>query len=176
MDASFQGPPWGEPETALPPSIPTESRGVPLSGFDRELFETMIESPDLAARAVETVNPEWLDTLAGKNDTFCIPRIGSGRSRAGSGVIVCLLLENDFLKNEIVTLQFRLTQREGKIAQSAEETIHVFDRAVRSNAKTAAEKHRQIAKLESASLDENEELEVLKQLFEGEKSRQQIDQ
>ena len=148
-------------------------REEPLSGYDRELFETMIESPDLAARAVETVNPDWLDTLAAKMILSAYQELElEGRDLDVESLL--LLLENDFLKNEIVTLQFRVAQRDGKSTQTVEERfVTVLERF--GYRETVAEKQRQIAKLETDSLNEDEELELLKQLFDGEKDRQQLD-
>lgn len=150
-----------------------EDREEPLSGFDRELFETMIESPELAGRAVETIDPEWLDTLSAKMILAAYQELDlQGRDLNVDTLMA--LLENDFLKNEVVTMQFRVAKRDGKIAQSTEERFQAllvqFDK--REN---IAEKHRQIAKLESLALDESEELDLLKQLFDSERSRQQND-
>ena len=54
----------------------------PLSRFDRELFETMIESPELAGRAVEAVDPDCLGHTRRKDAPFGIPRTRLGRSRS----------------------------------------------------------------------------------------------
>ncbi|WP_419580384.1 DNA primase [Stieleria magnilauensis] len=152
---------------------PNQDREVPLSSFDRELFEVMIESPELAGRAVEAIDPEWLDTLSAKMILAAYQELDlQGRELTVETLLA--LIENEFLKNEVVTMQFRLAQREGKITQSPEQRfqslLEQFHR--REN---IAEKHRQIAKLESLALDENEELDLLKQLFDREKDRQQID-
>ncbi len=34
----------------------------PLTGIDRDLFETLIESPELAGMAVEAIDPDWFDS------------------------------------------------------------------------------------------------------------------
>nr|WP_286178097.1 DNA primase [Rhodopirellula sp. JC639] len=159
--------------SATRPADPAQDGEVPLTSFDRELFETMIESPELAGRAVETIDPDWLDTLSAKMILAAYQELDlQGRDLTVETLLA--LIENDFLKNEIVTMQFRLAQREGKLSQSPEQRfqslLEQFHR--REN---IAEKHRQIAKLESLALDESEELDLLKQLFDSEKNRQQID-
>ncbi|MCO8124432.1 DNA primase [Stieleria sp. TO1_6] len=144
-----------------------------LSGYDRELFEIMIESTEMAGRAVEKIDPEWLDTLSAKMILAAYQELDlQGRDLDVETLL--LFLENDFLKNEVVTMQFRMAQRDGLTKQSAEERFQLilgqFHR--REN---VAEQHRQIAKIESASLEETEQLELLKQLFDSEKNRHQID-
>ncbi|MEM9589413.1 MAG: DNA primase, partial [Planctomycetota bacterium] len=37
-----------------------------VMGIDRELFETLIENPELAAMAVEAIDPDWLETTTAK--------------------------------------------------------------------------------------------------------------
>lgn len=145
----------------------------PLSGFDRELFETMIESPDLAGRAVESIDPEWLDSLAAKMLLAAYQQLDlQGRDLDVESLM--LLLENDFLKNEIVTLQFRLSERSEQLSLGADERFEALMRQYQER-ESRAEKQRQIAQLESSVLDESEELELLKQLFDGERSRHEID-
>ncbi|QEF98394.1 DNA primase [Stieleria maiorica] len=150
-----------------------EDREVPLSSFDRELFETMIESPELAGRAVEMIDPDWLDTLSAKMILAAYQELDlQGRDLTAETLLA--LIENDFLKNEVVTMQFRLAQREGKLSQSPEQRFQSLLEQFRRR-ENIAEKHRQIAKLETLALDESEELDLLKQLFDSEKHRQQID-
>jgi uncharacterized protein Yka (UPF0111/DUF47 family) len=71
-------------------------------------------------------------------------------------------------------MQFRLAESDGKITQTAEERFNAVLQQYRKR-ENIAEIQRQIAKLESSALDESEELDLLKQLFDSEKSRQQID-
>ena len=153
--------------------IAVAEREAPLSGFDRELFETMIESPELAGRAIEIIDPDWLDTLSAKMILAAYQELEL-QGRELNVETLLSLLENESLKNEVVTMQFRVAEREGKIAQSADQRFQAlleqFHRRV-----NVAEKQRQIAELESSVLDENEELVLLKQLFDNEKNRQQIE-
>ncbi|MEL6109784.1 MAG: toprim domain-containing protein, partial [Planctomycetota bacterium] len=155
-------------------TLPQDSfRQEPLSISDRELLETLIEAPELAARAVEIIDPDWLDTLAAKMILSAYQELDL-TGQALDVETLLLLLENDFLKNEVVTLQFRVSEYEGKISQTVEERFQAsLDQFHRRQEE--AEKKRQIAKIESSSLGEEEELELLKQLFDGEKDRQRFE-
>ncbi|MEO1526508.1 MAG: DNA primase [Planctomycetota bacterium] len=145
----------------------------PLAGFDLKLFEILVESPGLAARAVEIIDPDWLHSMTAKMLLSAYQELDlSGRELDVESLL--LLLENDFLKNEVVSLQFRVSQSEGKITQTVEERFQaLLDQFHRRQ--EDAEKERQIARIESSSLDEDEEIELLKQLFDGEKDRQRFE-
>ncbi|WP_149499886.1 DNA primase [Roseiconus lacunae] len=184
-DSYFHGDGYGseddEPSFGAPVSHAAEPQGsssprqadVPLSSIDRELFETMIESPDLAGRAVETVDPEWLDTYAAKMLLAAYQELDlEGRDLSVETLL--LLLENDFLKNEVVTMQFRLARREGRSTLSPEQRFQSVLKQYHDR-EEKADKLRKIAQLESSSLDEEQELEVLKQLFDSMKTSQQLD-
>jgi len=56
----------------------------------------------------------------------------------------------------------------GKVTKFVQEPVEI-------RVTLETEKHRQIAKIESAGLDETEEMDLLKQLFDSEKTRHQID-
>ncbi len=148
-------------------------RHEPLSSFDRELFEAMIQSPELAGRAIELIDPEWLDTLSAKTILAAYQELDL-QARNLDVESLLLLIENEFLKNEIVTMQFRLAQREGKVSQTAEERFQIVLQQY-TKRQTMAEKERQIAQLESAALDEDQQLALLKQLFDGERNRHELD-
>ncbi|KAA5538563.1 DNA primase [Roseiconus nitratireducens] len=149
-----------------------KDREEPLSGIDRELFETMIESTEVAARAVEAIDPEWFDSLTAKMLLSGYQDLDLAGHDLGVENLL-LLLENDFLKNEVVTLQFRVAQREGKVTVSPEDRFQAILEQYHRR-QNIAEKQRQIAIIESAGLDESEELALLKQLFDGERHRQQF--
>ncbi|OYP35528.1 DNA primase [Rhodopirellula sp. MGV] len=167
----YDGP--SEPSLDAPVSRQAVQQDIPLTSIDKELFEALLESPDLAGRAVETIDPEWLDTYAAKMILSAYQELDlEGRELTAESLL--LLLENDFLKNEVVTMQFRLARREGRSTLSPEQRFqsvlkHYHDREEKAG------KQRKIAQLESSSLDEEQELELLKQLFESAKTSQQLD-
>ncbi|MEM0927175.1 MAG: toprim domain-containing protein, partial [Planctomycetota bacterium] len=167
---AFQADPTSSRPSPRPDARETEQ---PLTGFDRELFETMIESPELAGRAVEAIDPEWLDTLTGKMILAAYQELDlQGRELDVESLL--LLLENDFLKNEVVTLQFRLSKRGEKLSLNAEARYEALLRQYQQR-ESRAEQQRQIAQIESSALGESEELELLKQLFDGERHRHESD-
>ena len=159
----LQGPP-GE----FAPQAPLQ----PITGIDRELFELLIESPDLAAMAVEAIDPTWLETNAAKMLLSAYQDLELAGRELDIDTVM-LLLENELLKNQLVSFVERIAQREGKLAEPPESRyLAVMSRY--SERASAEEKSGMIAKLESATLQEDEEAELLKQLFEAEKSRHGI--
>ncbi|WP_047814074.1 DNA primase [Rhodopirellula islandica] len=153
------------------PQRPHEpEQGTPITGVDRELFETLIESPEVAAMAVESIDPSWLYSNTAKMLLSAYQDLDlQGRDLDVDSVLV--LLENDFLKNQIITLQERIEQRAGHVLDEP----HLRYTAILTRFRERefdAEKSRQIAKLQSASLPEDEELAMLEQLFAAERIRQ----
>ena len=85
-----QGPPAQLPAPTL----------QPITGIDRELFELLIESPDLAGTAVESIDPVWLDSNASKMLLSAYQDLDlAGRDLTVESLL--LLIENEFLKNQI---------------------------------------------------------------------------
>ncbi len=141
----------------------------PLEGIDRELFETFIESPEVAAVAVEAIDPDWLESITAKMLLSAYQDLElAGRELDVDSVL--LILENEYLKNQVVSLESRVRQRQGKSIQTAEERYSAIMQRYRER-ESAAEKTRQIAKLETASLGPEEEDALLKELFEAERAR-----
>ena len=96
----------------------------PLTGIDRELFETLIETPDLAGMAVEAIDPDWLETNTAKMLLSAYQDLElEGRDLDVQSVL--LLLENEYLKNQVVSLDDRVRDREGKSTQSPEDRYTV---------------------------------------------------
>ena len=146
----------------------------PLSGLDKELLESIIESPGLAAMAVEAIDPEWLDTWTAKT-IFGIYQELEFEGRELDVESLMLAIENEFLKNEIATLQFTLVEKSSASTLTPEQRYQELMKQF-GKRQSEAERLRKIADLESASLEADEELEVLKNLFDTERNRQQLDQ
>ena len=171
LEGGFVAEDWEHPTTGADDAV-VEVMQQPLDGIDRELFEILIESPELAARAVESVDQEWLETVTAKVLLSAYQELElEGRDLHVD--VLLLLLENDFLKNQVTTLQFRIAQRADKLPLSAEERYHSIIAKYRER-EADAEKLRQISQLATTSLAEEEELELLQKLFESEKLRQQL--
>ena len=81
-----------------------------------------------------------------------------------------LLIENEQLKNQIVTLQERVRQHAGKFPETPEQRYAAIMTHYRQRA-FAAEKSKQMEMLASASMDEDEEDAMLKALFDEERPR-----
>lgn len=160
----------GRNSASGPPRPQPPEQGAAITGVDRELFEILIESPEVAAMAVEAIDPSWLHSNTAKMLLSAYQDLDlQGRDLDVDSVLV--LLENDFLKNQIITLQERIEQRAGHVLDEP----HLRYTAILTRFRERefdAEKTRQIEKLQSASLPEDEELAMLEQLFAAERIRQ----
>lgn len=143
-----------------------------ITGIDRELFETLIESPEVAAMAIESIDPQWLETAAAKMLLSAYQDLDlAGRSLDIESLL--LVVENDQLKSQLVTFAERVRERSGHAMAGVEDRYTAIITRYRLR-EYSAEKDRQIARLETAGLPEEEELAVLKELFEAERSRMGI--
>ena len=86
---------------------------------------------------------------------------------------VLLVVENEQLKNQIVTLQERIGRRSAPLPQNAEERYAAIMRRYRELAFSLAQT-RKIEQLASAALPEDEEVAVLQALIEEERSKHGI--
>lgn len=141
----------------------------PLMGIDRKLFEALIENPELAGMAVEAIDPNWLETATAKMLLSAYQDLDlAGHSLDVDSLL--LLVENEQLKNQIVTLQERVRQHAEKLPETVEDRYAAIMTHYRERA-FAAEKSRQMEKLASASMNEDEEDAMLKALFDEERPR-----
>ncbi len=141
----------------------------PLSGVDRELFETLIESPELAGYAVEAIDPEWLESRTAKMLLSAYQDLDlAGRDLTIESLL--LVIENESLKNQVVTLEERVRRRAGHMSETPEQRYAAVISRYHER-EISAEKVKQIAKLESSLLAEDEQEALLKQLFDTERLR-----
>lgn len=156
--------PWSATDPA-----PSQVSLRPMMGVDRKLFEVLIENPELAGMAVEAVDPGWLETTTAKMLLSAYQDLDlAGHSLDVDSVL--LLVENEQLKNQIVSLQERVRQQAEKIPESPEDRYAAIMTHYRERA-FAAEKTKQMEMLASASMDEDEEVAMLKALFDEERPR-----
>lgn len=149
---------------------PTQLRQ--LLGLERDLFETLIENPELAATAVEAIDPDWFETTTAKMLLSAYQDLDlAGHSLDIDSVL--LLVENEQLKNQIVTLQERISRRSAPLPLNPDERYAAIMKRYRELA-FSQERTRKIEKLKSAVLPEDEEVAVLQALFEEEKSKHGI--
>ncbi|WP_246152013.1 DNA primase [Rubripirellula reticaptiva] len=143
-----------------------------LSGLDRQLFETLIESPDLAAMAVEAIDPDWFESRTAVMLMTAYQDLElAGRDLDADSLL--LLVENEQLKNQIVTMQERVRDREGKLPETPEERYTMIMTRYRERG-FSIEQKTQIEKLASASMDEDEEMALLNRLIEEDRQRRGI--
>ncbi len=142
-----------------------------ITGIDRELFETLIENPDLAGMAVETIDPNWLETITAKMVLSAYQDLDLDGHPLDANSLL-LLIENEELKNIVVTLQQRSEERAEHLTQSCDERFSAIMSRYRER-EFSIEKSRQIEQLKSASLAEEEEDAMLQAMFEQEKQRHQ---
>ncbi len=141
----------------------------PVTGIDRELFETLIECPELAAVAVESIDPDWLESNTAKMILSAYQDLDlAGRTLDFESLM--LAIENDELKNQLVTLQERVRLREGSSTETAEARYTAMITRYRER-EYREEKDRHIARLESNAMPEDEELALLNELIEAERAR-----
>jgi DNA primase len=144
----------------------------PLVGIDRELFETLIEKPELAGIAVEVIDPDWFESMSAKMLLSAYQDLDIAGHELDADSLL-LLIENDQLKNSIVTLQERIASRVAELPESPEERFAAIIAFYRKN-ELAAEKNKQIELLASASMEESEEDAMLKAMIEEQRTQQGI--
>ena len=146
-----------------------DSRTRPLEGIDRELFETLIEAPELAGMAVEAIDQQWLHSNTAKMLLSAYQDLELEGRQLDLGNVL-LLIENEHLKNQLVSCEERVRKRSGKVTQSPEgQYTAIITRYREREQKLNAA--RKIEQLESTSLDHDAEDALLKELFEAEKAR-----
>jgi DNA primase len=144
----------------------------PLAGMERDLFEALIENPELAATAVEAIDPAWFETTTAKMLLSAYQDLDlAGHSLDIDSVL--LLVENQQLKNQIVTLQERISNRANPLPQTVDERYAAIVRRYRELA-FSIEQTKKIEQLASAVLPEDEEVAVLQALIEEERSKHGI--
>lgn len=143
-----------------------------LSGMDRELFETLIECPELAAMAVEAVDPQWLQSDAAKMLLSAYQDLDlQGRTLDLDSLL--LIIENEQLKSHVVDLHERVRKRGDASGESPEARYAATMTRYRER-EFVEEKNRHIARLESRTLEVDEEVALLQELIQAERMRMGI--
>ncbi|MEM9365430.1 MAG: DNA primase [Planctomycetota bacterium] len=147
----------------------SDSKPSALTGIDRELFEVLIESPAIAATAVEAIDPQWLDSDMGRMLFSAYQDLElAGRELDVDSLLT--LIENDALKMQIVRLQDRIDAREAPGLSDPETRYSAIVLRYRER-EFAAEESRQIERLKEAALPEDEEVALLEQLIAAQRLR-----
>ncbi|QDV58372.1 DNA primase [Rosistilla oblonga] len=156
-----------QPEPAAPPP---PVRRQPITGIDRELFELMIEKADLVPQALESIEPRWLatDTARALMTVYEDLELG-GHELDFQNVL--LAVEDAHLKGVLVNFQQSVDDKAATVNAPAEERMQaVIDRF--RGTELAQQRQQTLLDLESSRLDDDEEMELLKQLFAQERTRQ----
>jgi DNA primase len=155
-----------------PPVAYAEPKLPPLAELERKLFEALIENPELAATAIEAIDPDWFQTSTAKMLLSAYQDLELGAHQLDADSLL-LLVENQQLKNQIVTLQERINRRTTPLPQGPDERYAAIMSRYRELA-FSVEKSRKIEQLASAELGEDEEMAMLRTLIEEERSRHGI--
>ncbi|QDV69759.1 DNA primase [Rosistilla carotiformis] len=155
-----------EPTTAPPPQV----RHQPITGIDRELFELMIERADLVPQALESVEPRWLatDTARALMTIYEDLELGGHELDVQN---VLLAVEDAHLKSVLVNFQQSVDDKAATVNGPPEVRMQaVIDRF--RGTELEEQRRRTLRDLESSQLDDDEEMELLKQMFAQERTRQ----
>lgn len=135
----------------------------PLASLERDLFEALIENPDLAMTAVEAIDPDWFETNTAKMLLSAYQDLEFDGQQLDIDSVL-LLVENEQLKNQLVTLQERISRRTSELPQTAEQrytaVISRFQELAFSNEQT-----KKIEQLASELLPEDEEVAILEAMI-----------
>ena len=134
-----------------------------------EYRDGIIESPDLAGMAVEAIDPEWLQSTTAKMLMSAYQDLELAGRALDLGSVL-LLIENEFLKNQLVSCEQRVRERQGKIEGTPGEQFTSIVARYRER-EIEMDADRKIQQLESAVLGEDEEDALLRELFDAERAR-----
>lgn len=164
----------GEPPPPHLPGTPAARPRLhqPIVGVDRELFETLIERPDLAAIAVEAIDGRWLSTETARQLLSAYQLLElEGASLDVRDVI--LAIEDEFLKNQLVAMDERVQAKSEAITQSVEERFNsILNRYRELEHKAETERH--LVQLDQGAMPEDEATLLLQELFAAQRVRHGI--
>lgn len=141
----------------------------PISGIDRELFQVLLTSPDIAATAIETIDPMWLHSTAAKMLLSALQELDFDGRELNADTLLTVL-ENEELKNQVVTMLQLAQQRHGRSETQPREVYNaILLRYADRN--ESLQRNDQIKQLAAAELDEDDELKMLQAMFEQERKR-----
>ncbi|QDS89337.1 DNA primase [Rosistilla ulvae] len=156
-----------QPEPAAPPA---PVRRQPITGIDRELFELMIEMSELVPQALEAIEPRWLATDTAR----ALMTVYEDLELEGHDLDiqnVLLAVEDAHLKGVLVNFQQSVDDKAATVNGPPEERMQaVIDRF--RGTELSHQRQQTLKELESSQLDDEEEMELLKQMFAQERTRQ----
>lgn len=156
-----------ETRQAIPPE-----KLRPLASLERDLFETLIENPELAMTAVEAIDPDWLETNTAKMLLSAYQDLEFDGHQLDIDSLL-LLVENEQLKNLLVTLHERVQRRGTSLPQTADERYNAVMLRLREFA-FSHEQSKKIEQLASELLPEEEEVAILEAMIAEARSKHGI--
>ncbi len=169
-DADFDASAGKMPVTHAPTMVAERApRWEAITGIDRELFEILIEDPELAPVAIETINPQTLQTDSARGIFTAYQELDlAGRSLDVQSLL--LVVEEEALRNMIVTMDERVQRRVGQLTASPEERYNDLQQRFQQR-QWNAQRQKHLAALDAASVSDDEATKLLQDLFDGEKAR-----
>jgi DNA primase len=151
---------------------PIQIKLQPLNGMERELFEIMIEQPELAAMALEAIDPAWLqsDTARMLLATY---RDLDLEGRDLDFATVLMAMDSEPLKTQLVTLDESIQRRADFVSPAPFERYSSLLKRFQTT-QSRIEATRKLAKLENPSLDDEEATRILQGIIESQRSQQQL--
>lgn len=142
----------------------------PILGLDRELFEALIETPDFVSQAIEAVEESWLKTESARH----LMRAYQALELAGMSLDISDLLlavEDEFLKNQLVILEHRVSLKsESATLPPSQRFVSILQRY--RDIQTQMETQQRIAQLDSPQIPDDEQLDMLEELFAAQRLKQ----
>ena len=138
-----------------------------IKGLDAELFETLIESPELAGQAVEVMEEHWLSSDSARELLKAYQRLEI--ERLPFDVEHCMLtIENESLKNQLVKLDERARAKSETAVLSVEERLETIVRRYREMP-LKAELERSLALVDQGSMSEDDALDFISRMIDSQK-------
>jgi DNA primase len=153
-------------------SLRQQERLRSLASLERDLFETLIESPELAMTAVEVIDPEWFETNTAKMLLSAYQDLEFDGHPLDIDSLL-LLVENEQLKNQLVTLQERIQNRSTALPQTIQQRYNAVINRFRELA-FSHEQTKKIEQLASELLPEDEEVAILEAMIAEARSKHGI--
>lgn len=141
-----------------------------LNGVERELFEIMIEEPELAATALEAIDPAWLQSSTARL-LLAVYRDLEIDGRDLDFTSVLMAIDSEALKNQLVTLDSLIQRRADFVSPPlAERYASLLKRFQAAQAKVDGT--RSLARLQNQDLDDDEAARLLKGIIDSQRTQQ----
>lgn len=157
-------------EAVSPPKVAAPIRLQTLSGVERELFEIMIEQPELAAMALENVDAAWLQTDTAKL-LLAVYRDLELEGRDLDFNSVLNAIDSEPLKNQLVTLDATIQRRADFVLPPlGDRYVELLKRFQATQSR--ADSRRKLARLENQNLNEDEATLLLQNIIDAQRIQQ----